>query len=99
MMCSMTAIAQSDQIRRLIAAAGRAWEKVMNIGFIRIARPPAFDAPELIASKNALSSSGPIRFDCAGHDDLALLRMLDLKPPSAMATDCPDRTPFRIRVD
>ena len=49
------AIAQGDQIRWLIAAAGRAWEKVMNIGFMGIARPPAFDAPELIASKNALS--------------------------------------------
>ena len=69
MMCSMTAIAQGDQIRWLIAAAGRAWEKVMNIGFINIARLPTFDAPEPITSKNALSSSAPIPFNCVRHDD------------------------------
>ena len=34
MMCSMTAVAQGNQIRWLIATAGRAWEKVMNINFI-----------------------------------------------------------------
>ena len=34
MMCRMTAVAQGDQIGWLIAAAGRAWKKVMNIGFM-----------------------------------------------------------------
>ena len=73
-MRGMTAIAQGDQIRRLIAAAGRARKKVMNIGLIRIARRPAFDALELIASKNVLSYSSPVTFDRVRHNDLALVR-------------------------
>lgn len=40
----------------------------MNIGFIRMARSPAFNAPELIASKDALSRSVPILFDYTRHD-------------------------------
>ncbi|WP_244553360.1 hypothetical protein [Bradyrhizobium erythrophlei] len=72
----MTAIAQGDQIRWLIAAAGRAWDKVMNVGFMGIARPPALDAPELIASKNALSNSAPILFNCTRHDDIAFVRIV-----------------------
>jgi len=48
----------------------------MNIGFTGIARHPAFDAPELIASKNALSNSVPILFDCTRHDDIAFVRIV-----------------------
>ena len=80
MMCRMTAIAQGDQIRWLIATAGRAWQKVMNIGFVRIARLPAFDALELITSKDALSNSVPIAVDCARHDYLALVRARPVAP-------------------
>ena len=83
MMCRMTAVAQSDQIRWLVTAAGRAWEKVMNIDFITIARLPAFDALELVTSKDALSNSAPIPFDCARHDDLALVRV-----PGSQAAHC-----------
>jgi hypothetical protein len=75
MMRCMTAVTQGDQIRRLIATAGRAWKKVMNINFIEIARPPAFGAPEPITSKDAFSSSAPILFACARHDDLILVRI------------------------
>jgi hypothetical protein len=74
MMCRMTAVAKSDQIGWLIAATSRAWEKVMNVDFIRIIWLLAFDAPQPITSKDALPSSAPTLFDCARHDDLALVQ-------------------------
>jgi hypothetical protein len=90
MMCRMTAVAQGDQITWLIAAGGRAWEKVMNIGYIRIAWLPAFDALELITSKDALSNSAPIPFDCARHDDLALARMAGSQAAHCNGNRAPD---------
>ena len=44
----------------------------MNISFISIARLLAFDAPEFVTSKYALSNSAPITFDCARQTYLAL---------------------------
>src|SRR5262245_2668523 len=72
MMCCMTSVAQGDQISWLIAAASGARKQMMNIGFIRTARLSAFDALEIIASKDAFSNPLPVTFDCARHADLAL---------------------------
>ena len=72
MMCRMTAVAQGDQIRWLIAAAGRTWKEMMNISFISIAQLLAFDALELVTSKYGLSNGTPIPFNCACQVNLAL---------------------------
>lgn len=75
MMCRMTAVTQGDQIRRFVTTPGGAWNKMMNIDFIGMARLPAFDAPQSITSKDALSGFAPILFDCQRHDNLAFLRI------------------------
>jgi hypothetical protein len=71
-MCRMTAVAQGDQVGRIIAAAGRTWNNVMNISFEPIARLLAFDALEMVTSKHALSNFAPIPFDRACQINLVL---------------------------
>ena len=67
----MTTVAQGDQIRWFIAAAGGTWKNVMNISFISIARLLTFDALKLITSKYVLSRSAPIPLDCPCQARLA----------------------------
>ena len=71
MMSRMTAVAQSDQIGRLVTSASRPRHKVMNISLGATARPFAFDAPELVAPKYAFSNPEPIPLDCSYHTNLA----------------------------
>jgi hypothetical protein len=49
---------------------------MMNISFIAIARLLAFDAPEFVASKYALSNSAPFPVDCNRQAHLILVQWL-----------------------
>ena len=58
MMGSVAAVAQSDQVRRLVRSSGRTREKVMHVRFSKAARSSALHAFVVVAPKYSLANVG-----------------------------------------
>ena len=58
---------------------------MVNIGFAAIARLPAFDATEVVTSKDALPNPAPLPIDCSRQAYLVFVRVaVDLAPCRAV---------------
>ena len=60
MMGSVAAVAQSDQIRRLVRSLGRTREKVMYVCFSNVAGSSALQAFAVIAPQYSLANVDPV---------------------------------------
>jgi hypothetical protein len=58
---------------------------MVNIGFAAITRLPAFDATEVVTSKDALPNPAPLPIDCSRQAYLVFVRVaVDLAPCRAV---------------